>query len=210
MTPLSLEVEEDTYSRTHYQPVSSSGIVATAAIAFAFMAGTGGLTTAEYLQQRGDRGYKFVQIPAVVGLNVGVRLPVENLKNIKAAFKPSMAELASVLQVSRQALYNWMAGENPSPECADRLEDLAKAAELVAAHGLDSPYLLRRKIRDGKSLMEIIRDGGSAQDAARILIRVSEKEAEQRESLKKTLARRRSSKLDNQDFGVPMLDEFGS
>jgi len=207
MTLPCLEVEEDTYSSTHYQPVASSGIVATAAIAFAFMVGTGGVTTAEYLQQRGDRGYQFVQIPAVAGPNVGVRLPMENLKIIRAAFRPSMSDLASLLGVSRQAVYNWMAGENPSRESADRIEDLAKAADLVAASGLDSPYLLRRKIRGGKTLMEIVRHGGSAHEAARSLIGIVEKEAEQREQLRKTLAGRRPSRLDRQEFGVPMLDE---
>jgi hypothetical protein len=49
------EIEEEMYSPTHYKPIAPSGIVATAAIAFAFMAGTGGVTTAEYLQQRGYR-----------------------------------------------------------------------------------------------------------------------------------------------------------
>ncbi|MBZ5686038.1 MAG: helix-turn-helix transcriptional regulator [Acidobacteriia bacterium] len=201
------EIEEEMYSPTHYKPIAPSGIVATAAIAFAFMAGTGGVTTAEYLQQRGYRGYQFVQIPALAGPNAGVRLPMENLKIIRAAFKPSMLDLASLLGVSRQAVYNWMAGENPSRDSADRLEDLAKAADLVAAYGLNSPYLLRRKISDGRTLMEIVRDGGSAHEAARSLIGIVEKEAEQRDQLRKSLAGRKPSRLDRQEFGMPMLDE---
>lgn len=210
MAALPLEVEEDTYSSAHYQPATSSGIVATAAVAFAFMVGTGGTSTVGYLQHRGDRGYQFIQTPSVVNPNIGVRLPVENLKSIRAAFKPSMSDLASLLGVSRQAVYNWMAGELPSPESADRLEDLANAADLVASYGLNSPYLLRRKIRDGKSLLEIVRDGDSAQDAARTLIRIAEKEAEQQDQLKKSFAGRKVPALKSEDFGVPMLDEFGS
>jgi transcriptional regulator with XRE-family HTH domain len=208
MTPACLEVEENTYSGTRYEPVSRPAIVAAATVAFAFMVGTGGSTTAEYLQQRGNRGYQFVQIPSVAVPNVGrLRSPLENLESIRAALKPSMSDLASLLGVSRQAVYNWIAGENPSQESAERLEDLARAVDLLAAHGLNSPYLLRRKIRDGKSLMEIVRDRGSAQDAARTLIRISEKEAEQRERLKKTLAGRKPSWTDRPAFGVPMLDE---
>lgn len=201
------ETEEDTYSPTRYRPIAPSGIVATAVIAFAFMAGTGGLTTAESLQQRGSRGYEIVQIPAVGSANVGLRLPVDNLRTIRSAFKPSISDLAGLLGVSRQAIYNWMAGERPSLESADRLEDLAKAADLVAARGVSSPYVLRRKIKDGKSLMEIIRDGGSAQDAARVLIRIVENEAEQREQMGRSMAGRKRPKLENRDSGAPMLDE---
>lgn len=204
------EVAEEKYSPTHYKPTAPSGLMVTAAIAFAFMAGTGGTTTPEYVQQRGDRGYLIAQIPATSPPTVGVRLPVDNLKTIRATFKPSISDLANLLGVSRQALYNWMAGGRPSLQSANRLEDLSKAADLVAAHGLNSPYLLRRKIREGKSLMEIVRDGGSAQDAARTLIRIVEKEATQREQLKRDFAGRKPPKLESEDFGVPMLDEFGS
>jgi transcriptional regulator with XRE-family HTH domain len=171
------------------------------------MVGTGGTTTVEYLQHRGNRGYQFVQIPVVTGPKIGIRSPAENLKGIRAAFKPSMSDLASLLGVSRQAVYHWIAGERPSPESADRLEDLAKAADLVASYGLDSVYLLRRKIRDGKNLMEIAGNGGSALEAARSLVRIVEKEAEQRERLKTRLGSRKPSRLDSQEFGVPMLDE---
>ncbi|MFZ1138581.1 MAG: helix-turn-helix transcriptional regulator [Candidatus Sulfotelmatobacter sp.] len=197
----------DSYSPTIYRPAPSAGIVATAAVAFAFLVGTGGTTSPDYFQQRGERGYQFAQIPVVARVNAGARPPIENLKQIRAVFRPSILDLAGLLSVSRQAVYNWMAGERPSPESANRLEDLAKAADLVAAYGLSTPYLLRRKIRDGKNLMDIVRDGGSAHDAARSLVRIAEQEAKQRGLLKNRLAGRQLSRPDDSEFGIPMLDE---
>jgi len=181
--------------------------VATAVVTFAFLAGTGGTTSPEYFQQRGERGYPFVQIPAAAGMNAGVRQAIDNLKQIRAVFKPSISDLAGLVGVSRQAVYNWLGGERPSHESADRLEDLAKAADLVAAYGVATPYLLRRKIRDGKNLMDIVRGGGSAQDAARSLVRIAEQEAKQRNLLKSRLAGRQPSKLETSELGIPMLDE---
>jgi transcriptional regulator with XRE-family HTH domain len=195
----------NSYSNTTYRPVRSAGIVASAVV-FACLAGTGGATTPEYLQQRGERGYPFAQIP-VAPVNADTRQPIDNLAQIRAVFKPSMSDLAGLVGVSRQAVYNWLDGERPSRESADRLEDLAKAADLVAGYGLATPYVLRRKIRDGKNLMDIVRSGGSAQDAARSLVRIAEQEAKQRNLLKSRLAGRQLSKLETFELGIPMLDE---
>jgi len=199
-------VDSESYPSTIYRPIRSAGIVATA-VAFACLVGTGGAITPEYLQQRGERGYPLVQIPAVAGVNAGVRQPIDNLKQIRTVFKPSISDLADLVGVSRQAVYNWLDGERPSHESADRLEDLAKAADLVAANGLPTPNRLRRKIRDGKNFMHIVRSGGSAEDAARSLARIAEQEAKQRTLLKSRLAGRQPSKLETSELGIPMLDE---
>ncbi len=70
-----------------------------------------------------------------------------------------------------------MAGENPSHESAEKLNDLARAADLFAAEGFStSSYLFRRKLDGGKTLMDVVREGGSAQDAARLLLQIAQKE----------------------------------
>jgi transcriptional regulator with XRE-family HTH domain len=206
MTSQSSTVDSESCSPTIYRPVRPAGIVV-AAVAFACLAGTGGTTTPEYFQQRGERGYPFAQIPVAAVVNAGARQPIDNLRQIRALFKPSISDLAGLIGVSRQAVYNWLDGERPSHVSADRLEDLAKAAELVAASGLATPYLLRRKIRDGKNLMDIVRGGGSAQDAARSLVRIAEQEAKQRNLLESRLAGRQPSRLETSEFGIPMLHE---
>lgn len=179
-----------------------------AVVACAFVVGTGGMSTPSYFRHRKERGYQFVQVPAREGTRAGIRPPIEHLQQIRSVFKPAISDLANLMGVSRQTVYNWMAGESPSAGSASRLEDLAKAADLVAAHGLNSNgYLFKRKIRDGKTLMDIARDGGSAQDAARSLIRIVEQESAQRDLLKGGLAGRHFAKRDNSEFGIPMLDE---
>jgi transcriptional regulator with XRE-family HTH domain len=189
-----------------YRPSASSGIVA--AVACAFVVGTGGMSTPSYFQHRKECGYQFVQVPVAEERQVGIRPPTENLKQIRAVFRPSISDIASLLGVSRQTVYNWMAGERPSAESANRLEDLAKAADLVAAHGLNATaYLFTRKVRDGKTLMDIARDGGSAEEAARGLVSIVQHESAQRDLLKNRLANRQYTKRDNSEFGVPMLDE---
>ena len=189
-----------------YRIVSPSGVVA-AALAFALAAGTGGTTDPTYFQKRGDRGYQFVQISSSPTVSSAIHSPIENLERIRAAFKPSIQELSGALKVSRQAVYNWISGELPSAERADRLEDLARAADVVEAHGIVTPYLLRRKIRDGKNLMDIVREGGSAHEAALSLVRIARREAEQRDLLRSRLAGRKPLKVGNSEFGVPSLGE---
>jgi transcriptional regulator with XRE-family HTH domain len=187
-----------------YRPVAPKAV--TAILAWAFVVGTGGMSTPTYFQHK--LGYQFAQIPVPEDLDVGIRPPAENLKRIRAVFKPSVSDLANLLRVSRQTIYNWMGGENPSLESADRLEDLAKAADLIEAHGVNtSTYLLRRKIRDGKTLIDIAMGGGSAHDAARSLVRILDQEAAERDLLKSRLDGRQYAKRDNSEFGIPMLDE---
>jgi transcriptional regulator with XRE-family HTH domain len=197
---------QDRQSPASYRPIASPGIVA--AVACAFVVGTGGMSTPSYFQQRKECGYQFVQVRIAEGTKAGIRLPIEDLKQIRAVFKPSISDIANLLSVSRQTVYNWIAGERPSAESATRLEDLAKAADLLAAHGLSTnAYLFTRKIRDGKNLMDIATDGGSAEGAARSLVRIVEQENAQRNLLNHRLAGRKYAGRDNSEFGVPMLDE---
>lgn len=193
------------------EPVSycSTSPKIAAVLACAFIVGTGGLMTQDYFQHRGERGYPSMQIRfAPANLKMGIRRPDENLERIRAVFKPSVSDVANMLGVSRQTVYNWMAGESPSLESTNRLEDIANAADHVAANGLaTSAYLLKRKIRDGKALLDIVRDGGSAQDAAKVLVRIDQNEASQRALLQGKLAGRQFAKPDISDFGVPMLNE---
>lgn len=179
-----------------------------AAVAFAFLAGTGGVTGPSYFVHREGRGYGFVHVQPTPRPFVGqFRTPQEDIAHIRAAFKPSIADIASIFNVSRQSIYNWMSGEKPSQESIDRLGDLAKAADLFLANGIESStYLVRRKLDNGKTLMESVRDGGSAQDAARSLVQMAQKEMAQREALRRRLGTRTAPR-ELSDMGSPMLNE---
>ena len=187
----------------------SLGAAAAAAVAVAFLAGTGGIASPSFFNARQDKGYAFVQLrPSEQNLLRHLRGTQEDLAQLRAVFKPSISEIAAVFGVSRQSIYNWIAGERPSQESVERLDDLARAADLFLADGLaGSSYLFRRKLETGKTLMETVREGGSAQDAARSLLQIAQKETSQREALQRRLANRTAAPLDHSEIGSPMLNE---
>jgi hypothetical protein len=173
--------------------------------------GTGGSATCSYVVLRGDRGYPFAvyQWPRrIAEANVGVTA-VENIGRIRAVLIPNMTDLAGLLSVSRQAIYDWRAGEPIAAENSARLNDLAKAADLLEIEGLrGTPQALRRPIRDGKTFLELVKEGAPAESAARALIQIIRTENNQREALSKRLAgRKRPSRESFEEIGIPMLNE---
>jgi hypothetical protein len=126
-----------------------------------------------------------------------VRTPNEDLLRIREIFKPAVSDLARCFKVSRQAIYNWQNGEQPSIEHADKLRDLALAADMFVESGKSvSGYSLKRKIVNGKNLIEVVKDGGSAIDAARLLLHILGQE----EGQKKILSTRFTGRSASQSF----------
>lgn len=190
----------------------AAGIVAPAIIAFGMQVGTGGAATEHYYKQRGARGYSYVhyeELPSDGGAQ-RQRTPAENLARVRDILKPAVSDLATLFGVSRQAIYNWQAGEQPKPEHLTKLEDLAKAADIIAAEGLPHPsQLLKRKISNGQNLLDIVRAGGLASEAAQKIVQIARREEQQRKLLAVRLAGRKRPPIDNADFGVPLLNEQG-
>ncbi len=188
----------------------SGPVVGAAAVVMvaAFLAGTGGVSDPSYFNQRQDRGYPFVYVrPSGESLLRHLRGPEGDLAQIRTVFKPSILDIAGIFGVSRQSVYNWIAGEKPSQESVEKLDDLARAADLFLADGVaGSSYMFRRKLGNGKTLMETVREGGSAQDAARSLLQIARKESSERETLQRRLANR-TAVYDPSEIGSPMLNE---
>jgi hypothetical protein len=180
---------------------------------FGFQVGTGGAATIDYLKMRGSKGYAFVAYSPDRESPTTSRAssPVDNLDYIRTVLRPSVTDLATALGVSRQAIYDWQAGRPIATENVARLQDIARAADLFAREGLQATaHVMRRPIADGKNLFDLVRDGGSAEAAARTLIDVVRRELRQRENLKSRLAKRaRPTREDFRDLGAPMLDEKG-
>jgi hypothetical protein len=183
-------------------------------IAVAFQVGTGGIPNADYYMNRGIMGYPYASIicfesnPTQEG-SENIRTPAENLAHIKNVLKPSVTELALALDVSRQAIYDWQAGKAITSENAARLIDLGRAADIFDSHGLNtSAQLLRRPIKSGKTLFEIVREGGSGEAAAYDLIRRIKNELQQRQTLATRLAGRKRTET-GEDHGAPIMDELG-
>jgi transcriptional regulator with XRE-family HTH domain len=178
-------------------------------IVVACQAGTGGEQTENFYRARGVRGYSFARFnsPNSERLN-RERTAAENITHIRDAMKSSVTELASVFGVSRQAIYDWQSGKPIAQENLDKLDDFAKAADMILADTLlQSTRSLRRRIPGGKTVFEMVRDGGSAQEAVRVLASMLHREADQRSAMQARLASRSMPNLQPSDLGVPTLRE---
>lgn len=174
--------------------------------------GTGGLNTAAYFQTRGEVGYKN---PRVAVRDSGQEpvdplvSPSDNLDFILGTIKPSMAELARTLNVSRETVYNWKSGSNVSSANAAKLADLAKAAELFAEV---DPKIIRQLIRrkiSGANFFERVARNDSATESAEVLLTILHREQQQRERISRKLAARKTGSYIEGDFSTPHLIEQG-
>lgn len=137
------------------------------------------------------------------------RLPSENLARIREVLSPAVSDLATTFGVTRQSVYNWANGEPIADENAEKLRDLAQAADLLADAGVEvNASLLKRKFANGKTLFQVVQAGESARDAALLLVQISKREAEQRDRLNARLANRPQTPA-TADFDLPASDDHG-
>jgi len=131
-----------------------------------------------------------------------------DIAHIRQVTKISVSELARVFGVSRQAVHEWMKGGAPSQKNAERLSDLARAADVLLDSGIEiTPQMLRRKISGGLSLLESVKEKGNVLELAGKLVDTLARESQQRERLASRLAGRQKPTLDSSDFGAPHLKE---
>jgi transcriptional regulator with XRE-family HTH domain len=184
-----------------------------AAFALACLVGTGGVFTADYVAARNARGYPLQDFEYRNSMDRAPqrqanRTAAQNLSRVREVLRPSVTELASLLGVSRQALYNWQAGQPIAQQNEERLEEFAAAADLIDAEGLTNrPSAIRRKIARGKTFIELVREGMPATEAAAMLVSLSKKERAQGESISVRLSGRERKAVEASEIGAPHLDE---
>lgn len=133
---------------------------------------------------------------------------VRDITHIRDIMKTSVSELARVFGVSRQAVHEWIKGGALSPLNAQRLSELAQAADVFVGSGIEvTPQVLRRKIGGGHSLLESVKEGGNVVVLASMLVDTLARESQQRQRLTTRLAGRQKPALSARDFGTPHLDE---
>jgi transcriptional regulator with XRE-family HTH domain len=136
-----------------------------------------------------------------------VRTPGENLSRIREVLRPAVSDLAATFGVSRQSVYNWLNGEPVAAENAERLHDLAQAADVLAHEGVEiNAALLKRKFANGRTLMQVALAGESARDAALMLVQIHQREAVQRERMNARFASRAKSPS-SADFDLPASND---
>ncbi len=177
--------------------VRVASIVAAGLLSFAVMSGTG--ASADDLGQlrKLQAGNSTISNP-IKDCTVEtspLRTSAENLGRIRTIFSLAVSDLGKTFNVSRQTIYNWLNGEQPTPEHTAKLRDLALAADTIADAGIPiSGILLKRKLIEGKNIFEFVQSGGSATDAAQLLAQIFKREAEQKQRLSARFAGRSTSK----------------
>jgi DNA-binding phage protein len=106
--------------------------------------------------------------------DLDIRTIADHMENIRSVINPSMSELAKDLGVSRQAVYKWLSGES-TPDDDIKME-YVKTLSLVAdefksANITNSKILVKMKAFDGKSLMNLIKEGAEWQGPIDLLIK---------------------------------------
>jgi len=88
------------------------------------------------------------------------------------------------------------------PQHEAKLRDLARAADIfTVAHIAVSGLLLKRKFINNKNIFEIVSAGGSARDAAQMIVHILRREQQQRDTLNlRFSARKRVTSTAESDF----------
>lgn len=170
--------------------------------------GTMGVLTPEMMAQRDLTSSSGLQYksPAKAPQTVVALLPtsVQDLARIRHVLKPTVLELANLFGVSRQTVYDWQSGSQPSAQTSARLADLASAADVFAKAGVTvNTQTLRRKIAGGATLLDAVLNGDNATELAQSLVGTLQREDSQRERLAQLLAGRKREPINLSDYGAP-------
>ncbi|TAL82685.1 MAG: hypothetical protein EPN74_16510 [Rhodanobacter sp.] len=179
----------------------------------AFQVGTGGQLTENYYKNRGSKGYTYASYQAFEDIGGALLLPpptaADYLLHLRDHAKISVTHLASLLGVSRQILYDWQKGSQPTALNLSKLERLSELVDHMDAAGLTlSQQNFSRKLPGGLTILELVRDGAAPEVAIQIFSALRAKEAAQRALVKDRLAQRQSRAAHlYDDAGSPYLDE---
>jgi transcriptional regulator with XRE-family HTH domain len=170
--------------------------------------GTGGIESVDfYLYRAGYRAFVVVK-----GLRHAPPTPfapyAELMEQVKTGFGRTMTRLPEIFGVSRQTLYNWMAGETPKSAHQPKIEQLAAAARVFSQLGIKpTSDLLDRVVSHGKSFLQLLADGSDGADTAAKLVRIAKRGSDSRSRLDAILNSRKPERPDVSDMGSPSLEE---
>ena len=103
---------------------------------------------------------------------VDVRSPLQHLENIRTVLNPAVSDLASIFDVSRQAIYKWLSNDSkPEAEKSARVQALSQIADAFKEAGVArAGSLLKMKTFGDRSLMDIVKAGADWREAVDVLI----------------------------------------
>ena len=119
------------------------------------------------------------------------------IEEIEVGFGRATRHLPEIFGVSRQTFCSWLSGtKTPNEQYHAKLYALAAAAGVFKKAGLiPDPFELDRTVTNGKSLLELIAEGGWGEDAAEKLLRILKRTVDSWAKLNEILAGRKASRL---------------
>lgn len=128
---------------------------------------------------------------------------LRNLLRIHTTLKTTTSELAVTFGVTNQTIYDWV-NDGIIPNCyADKLQDLADAADILVANNVSiNRSLLKRKFTNNRSLLQVTQAGDSAKVAAALLVWMIVSEANQLKRIRKRMVNRQAGHA-TADFDLP-------
>jgi hypothetical protein len=122
------------------------------------------------------------------------RSPAENIARIRTVLGTGAAELANAVGIERQIASGVRQHDPVSPAAAERLANLAAAADVLEASGIAvNATLLKRRFAQGMTLLELVKAGCDAQAAAHQFVELHKREAAQRIAMQVRIAHRSRS-----------------
>lgn len=116
---------------------------------------------------------------------------------LKRVFGLSISKQAQIFGVSRQAIYNWRNGEEPTGKNLEALMDLNNAAELFETEGVQvTGLLMKRPFSQGKSLLDLMEAQTPIYQPAQKLVNQIKREAEEKSRLTQRFGNRQLPKID--------------
>ena len=173
------------------------------------MNGTGATCTLEsYRDRAGYHPFRIME--QMLKLPPAARPFADLMFEIQSGFGRTLSRLPVVFGVSRQTLYNWLAGEIPKDPHQVKLIELAAAAREFAAAGFrPTAPMLDRTVAKGKSFLALLADGANGEATAKSLMKVVERSLRTRARLDAAIAGRDGQSLRPEDVGAPAVDEDG-
>jgi DNA-binding transcriptional regulator YiaG len=193
--------------------VNVAGVNAT--LVGCWVAGTLGLLSAQVLEARsGTADWASSQLLG----SVDVKYPTapmrsafdsaQTIQHIRAVLGLSVTELSRLLGVSRQSVHDWSNGRAVSQENGDKLAKISTLADVLVEAKIEvSPYILRRPLSSGKSLLETALSVDDVADATRKIVMVLLREAKQRSLVAERLAGRKPQAQELNRYIAPRLTE---
>lgn len=170
--------------------------------------GTGGLEGLTFQRLRpGYRQFE-IMISEPVAAVVQHSPFADLMEEVKAGFGRTLSHLPAIFGVSRQTLYNWLAGEVPKEQHRAKLVQLSAAARVFFSGGFKPTHAsLERTVAEGKSFIELIAAGADGKQVAEKLLRIEQRSAAARSKLDNLLGDRKPPRLEIADMGRPSLAE---